>query len=42
MRINYSTWKHLRRCGFLFELLISIPYIQEMEAFAIEEDRWRS
>lgn len=41
MRINYSTWKLIRRCDFLFTWLISIPYIKEMEAFAMEEERWQ-
>lgn len=40
MRIHYSIWKQIRRCAILVTLLINIPYIAEMEAFANEEERW--
>ena len=40
MKLHYCTWKMIRKCAFLFALMINIPYIAEMEAFALEEERW--
>ncbi len=40
MTIHYNIWKRVRRCTLIFTVLISKPYVAQMEDFAREEERW--